>query len=109
MNEEIGARNLRVVDDEGAQVGVMTRADALAHAESLGLDLVEVAADADPPVCRVIDYGRWRFDEERRLRPPSETSSTAVPRRCGSGRASRATTMRGSATRRSSSSAAATR
>ena len=49
VNEEIGAPNLRVIDDEGAQVGVMTRADALAHAESLGLDLVEVAADAEPP------------------------------------------------------------
>ena len=68
VNDQIGAPHLRVIDDEGAQVGVMTRADALAHAESLGLDLVEVAADADPPVCRVIDFGRWRFEEERRLR-----------------------------------------
>jgi len=68
VNEQIGAPTLRVIDDEGTQVGVMARAEALAHAESVGLDLVEVAADADPPVCRVIDFGRWRFEEERRLR-----------------------------------------
>lgn len=80
VNEQIGAPNLRVVDDEGAQIGVMTRADALAHAESLGLDLVEVAADADPPVCRVIDFGRWRFEEERRLRAAQRNQQHGGPK-----------------------------
>jgi translation initiation factor IF-3 len=80
VNEDIGAPKLRVVDDEGTQVGVMTRADALAHAETLGLDLVEVAADADPPVCRVIDYGRWRFDEERRLRTAQRNQQHGGPK-----------------------------
>jgi translation initiation factor IF-3 len=80
VNEQIGAPNLRVVDDEGGQVGVMTRADALAHAESVGLDLVEIAADADPPVCRLIDYGRWRFDEERRLRTAQRNQQHGGPK-----------------------------
>ena len=80
MNEQIGAPKLRVVDDEGTQIGVMTRADALAHAESLGLDLVEVAADADPPVCRVIDFGRWRFEEERRLRAAQRNQQHGGPK-----------------------------
>jgi translation initiation factor IF-3 len=68
INEQIGARELRVVDEEGEQVGVLARAEALAYAEERGLDLVEVAADAVPPVCRVMDYGKWRYEEERRLR-----------------------------------------
>ena len=80
MNDQIGAPSLRVVDDEGAQIGVMTRAEALAHAESVGLDLVEVAADADPPVCRVIDFGRWRFEEERRLRAAQRNQQHGGPK-----------------------------
>ena len=68
INEQIGARELRVVDEHGEQVGVLARADALAYAEERGLDLVEVAAEAVPPVCRVMDYGKWRYEEERRLR-----------------------------------------
>jgi translation initiation factor IF-3 len=68
INEQIGAREVRVVDAEGEQVGVVARAEALAYAEERGLDLVEVAADAVPPVCRVMDYGKWRYEEERRQR-----------------------------------------
>ena len=68
INEQIGAQELRVVDEQGEQVGVLARADALAYAGERGLDLVEVAADAVPPVCRVMDYGKWRYEEERRLR-----------------------------------------
>jgi translation initiation factor IF-3 len=79
-NEQIGAREVRVVDDEGTQVGVMTRADALAYAAGRGLDLVEVAADAQPPVCRVTDYGRWRFEEERRLRAGRRNQVHGAPK-----------------------------
>ncbi|MGZ4333801.1 MAG: translation initiation factor IF-3 [Gaiellaceae bacterium] len=80
INEQIDARELRVVDDEGTQVGVMSRADALAYAEERRLDLVEVAADADPPVCRVTDYGRWRFDEERRIRAGRRNQPQTAPK-----------------------------
>jgi translation initiation factor IF-3 len=80
INEQIGARQLRVVTEDGNQVGVLARADALAYAAEQGLDLVEVAPDGDPPVCRVTDYGRWRFDEERRLRVSQRNQSHGGPK-----------------------------
>ncbi len=80
VNEQIGAHEVRVVDEEGAQVGVMSRADALRAAEKKGTDLVEVAADADPPVCRLTDYGRWRYDEEKRLRAGYRSPTQTAPK-----------------------------
>jgi translation initiation factor IF-3 len=80
VNEQIGAREVRVVDDEGTQIGVMGRSDALRLADEGGVDLVEVAADADPPVCRLIDYGRWRFAEERRLRGVQRSPTQTPPK-----------------------------
>jgi translation initiation factor IF-3 len=68
INEQIGAGAVRLVAEDGTQLGVMSADDARAHAYEHGLDLVEVAADSDPPVCRVMDYGKWRYEEERRLR-----------------------------------------
>jgi translation initiation factor IF-3 len=80
VNDAIGAREVRVVDDEGTQIGVLQRAEAIAYAAERGMDLVEVAADADPPVCRVTDYGRWRFDEERRLRLGRRNQPRTAPK-----------------------------
>ena len=68
INEQIGARPVRLVAEDGRQLGVMAAEDARAYAYERGLDLVEVAAASDPPVCRVLDYGKWRYEEERRLR-----------------------------------------
>lgn len=68
VNEQITAQTVRLIDEEGNQVGVLTLADSLAHAAERSLDLIEVSAEADPPVCRLGNYGRWRFEEERRLR-----------------------------------------
>jgi translation initiation factor IF-3 len=80
VNDEIDAREVRVVDDQGAQIGVMARDAALSYAEERGLDLVELAAEADPPVCRVTDYGRWRYDEERRLRAGRRNQPHTAPK-----------------------------
>jgi translation initiation factor IF-3 len=68
INEQIGTRPVRLVAEDGSQLGVRAADDARAYAYERDLDLVEVAADADPPVCRVMDYGRWRYEEERKLR-----------------------------------------
>ena len=68
INEQIGTGPVRLVAEDGSQLGVMTADEARAHAYERGLDLVEVAAASDPPVCRVIDYGKWRYEEERKLR-----------------------------------------
>jgi translation initiation factor IF-3 len=68
INEQIGARPVRLVAEDGSQLGVRSADDARAYAYERGLDLVEVAAASEPPVCRVMDYGKWRYEEERKLR-----------------------------------------
>jgi len=68
INTQIPAGEVRLVDADGTQVGVMPRTEALAYADGRELDLVEVAADAVPPVCRVMDYSKWRYEEERKLK-----------------------------------------
>ena len=57
---------MRLIDEEGDQKGIMSRLDALAFAKSLGLDLVEVSPNADPPVCRVMDFGKYLFEENKK-------------------------------------------
>jgi len=75
INEQIGAGPVRLVADDGSQLGVMSADDARAHAYDRGLDLVEVAAASDPPVCRAMDYGKWRYEEERKLRQASRNQA----------------------------------
>jgi translation initiation factor IF-3 len=68
INEQLGNGTVRLVAEDGRQLGVMSAEDARAYAYARELDLVEVAAKSDPPVCRVLDYGKWRYEEERKLR-----------------------------------------
>ncbi|WP_425451380.1 translation initiation factor IF-3 [Wenzhouxiangella sediminis] len=65
-NEDITAREVRVVGSEGDQIGVMGIRDALARAEEEGMDLVEIAPQADPPVCRIMDWGKYRFEQSKK-------------------------------------------
>jgi len=62
----IRAREVRVVDDEGGQLGILAIGEALAVAEQRGLDLVEVAPEAQPPVCRIMDYGKYKYQQNKR-------------------------------------------
>ena len=62
MNDEITNSQVRVIDPEGEQLGILTIGDALRKALDLGLDLVEVAAAADPPVCRIMDFDKYRYE-----------------------------------------------
>jgi translation initiation factor IF-3 len=64
----IRVREVRVIDDEGNQRGVMPTAEALALAQERGLDLVEVAPTAVPPVCRILDYGQYKYEIQKRER-----------------------------------------
>ncbi len=64
----IRIREVRVIDDEGQQLGVMPTAQALALAQEKGLDLVEVAPTAVPPVCRILDYGQYKYELQKRER-----------------------------------------
>jgi translation initiation factor IF-3 len=66
VNHRIRAREVRVIDDEGEQLGVMAPEDALRVAEERGLDLVEVAPNGSPPVCRIMDYGKYLYQMKRK-------------------------------------------
>jgi len=66
INRAIRAREVRVVDDAGEQLGIMNLNDALAAAEGRGLDLVEVSPNARPPVCRIMDYGKYKYQASKR-------------------------------------------
>jgi translation initiation factor IF-3 len=62
INERIRAPEVRLVGADGAQIGIVSTQDALRRAEELDLDLVEVAPQADPPVCRIMDYGKFKYE-----------------------------------------------
>ena len=66
MNQQIRAREIRVIDADGAQLGVMTPQDAQRVADQKELDLVEVAPTANPPVCRIMDYGKFRYAQKKK-------------------------------------------
>jgi translation initiation factor IF-3 len=65
-NGKIRAREVRVIDDTKQQLGVMSLNDALRLAQTKGLDLIEIAASATPPVCRIVDYGKFLYEESKR-------------------------------------------
>lgn len=66
INERIKAAEVRLIDETGAQVGVLATRDALLRAEEVGLDLVEVSPDAVPPVCRLIDFGKFKYQQSKK-------------------------------------------
>ncbi|MBV8492724.1 MAG: translation initiation factor IF-3 [Alphaproteobacteria bacterium] len=66
VNEEINVLRVRLVDERGQMVGVVGRNEALDMAAEAGLDLVEVAANADPPVCKILDYGKFKYEEQKK-------------------------------------------
>ena len=68
INDAIRVPRVRLVDSDGSQVEIKTRDEALAYAQSKDLDLVEVAASADPPVCRIMDYGKYRYELEQKAK-----------------------------------------
>ncbi|HQN25858.1 MAG TPA: translation initiation factor IF-3 [Syntrophales bacterium] len=76
MNREIRAPQVRVIDAEGKQLGVIPLADALAEAGRVNLDLVEVAPAANPPVCKIMDYGKFRYQQSKKLALAKKSQST---------------------------------
>jgi len=66
INERIRVPEVRLIDDEGQQVGILKTPDALRYAQERDLDLVEVAADARPPVCRVLDYSKYKYEQAQK-------------------------------------------
>jgi len=66
INEHIRVREIRLIDETGTNVGVVTTIDARVKAHELGLDLVEISPDAAPPVCKIMDYGKFKFQEQKK-------------------------------------------
>lgn len=66
INDRILAREVRLISDEGEQLGIVSTREALRMAEEAGLDLVEVSEDARPPVCRLMDYGKLKYREQKK-------------------------------------------
>lgn len=66
VNREINARSVRLVGADGEMVGVVSLRDALLAAEDAGLDLVEVAPNAEPPVCKILDYGKYKYEAQKK-------------------------------------------
>ena len=66
MNEDIDVDNVRLIDADGSQVGVVSIAEAQEMADEAGLDLVEISPHADPPVCKVLDYGKYKYEAQKK-------------------------------------------
>jgi translation initiation factor IF-3 len=77
INREIRAVSVRVIDMEGQQLGVISLTEALAEAAKAGLDLVEVSPTAEPPVCRIMDYGKFRYQQSKKVQI-SKKSQTVI-------------------------------
>ncbi|MDR1578416.1 MAG: translation initiation factor IF-3 [Deltaproteobacteria bacterium] len=77
INGMIRAHQVRVITDEGEQMGILSLSQALASAAEAGLDLVEVAPEADPPVCRIMDFGRYKYQQSKKT-SESRKKSTVI-------------------------------
>ena len=75
INEMIQAPEVRLIGAEGEQIGVVSREDALDRSANIGLDLVIVADNANPPVCKIMDYGKFKYEEQKEKRSPKETEN----------------------------------
>ncbi len=76
INEDIRARQVRLIDQEGTQLGIVPIEEARKTAETAGLDLVEIAADAEPVVCKIMDYGRHIFDAKKQKNAAKKKQKT---------------------------------
>ena len=68
MNEKIRAREIRVIGEDGEQFGILTVSEALALAAEKNLDLVEISPNATPPVCKIMDYGKFKYEKTKKKR-----------------------------------------
>ena len=76
INEDIRDKEIRVISDDGEQLGIMSAAEALKIAESRNLDLVKIAPMAKPPVCKVMDYGKFRFEKAKKEKEAKKNQKT---------------------------------
>ena len=82
INEKIRAREIRVIDENGEQLGILAPFEAMRIARERGLDLVEVSANAVPPVCRIQDYGRFLYEKEKSDRAAKKKQKVITVKEC---------------------------
>src|SRR5215468_4357628 len=78
MNERIRAREIRVIDADGNQLGILPPYEALRKAREVNLDLVEISPNAVPPVCRIMDYGKYLYEQEKKERAAKKNQKQIV-------------------------------
>ena len=76
INQFIRAKEVRVIDPEGKQVGVVSITEALKSAAEFGLDLVEISPNANPPVCKIMDYGRYKYEQTKKKQEAKKKQTT---------------------------------
>ncbi|MFW6138547.1 MAG: translation initiation factor IF-3 [Spirochaetota bacterium] len=76
VNKEIRAKQVRLIDSDGTRIGVISLKDALKTAESRALDLVEVSPNANPPVCKILDFGKYKFEQAKKLKESKKKQKT---------------------------------
>ena len=76
INEQIRDKEVRVIGENGEQLGIMSTKEALSLAEEAGLDLVKIAPTAKPPVCRIVDYGKFKYEQVRREKDAKKKQKT---------------------------------
>ena len=76
MNDQIRAREVRLINEDGEQVGVVTKTEALRQANVANLDLVLISPNAKPPVARIMDYGKYRFQQQKKVKESRKKSKT---------------------------------
>ncbi len=85
MNGQIRAPQLRVIDPDGNQLGVMSRQDALRKAEEFELDLVEISPNANPPVCKIVDWGKYNYQKTKQAQKNKKTAKSLEMKQMRSG------------------------
>jgi translation initiation factor IF-3 len=78
VNDQIRVQNVRLISPEGEQIGVVTTQEALKKAENFGLDLVEVSPNAKPPVCRIMDYGKYKYEQSKKEKISKKKQHTII-------------------------------
>ena len=76
INERIRVREVRLIDDKGGQKGIIPIEEAMSLAQQAGLDLVEVSPNGSPPVCKLLDYGKFKFEQEKRIKESKKKQKT---------------------------------
>lgn len=76
LNDQIRAREVRLINEDGEQVGVVTKTEALRQAIAASLDLVLISPNAKPPVARIMDYGKYRFEQQKKVKESRKKSKT---------------------------------